>query len=289
MPELPEVECLRRTLEPTLVGARVEAVRVRRRSFLEAAGFERAIDSKSARLAPLADATIDRIERHGKELAIVPRGSGHVLRVRLGMTGGLRLEPETRRPEPLPHEHARWILATPRGRFLLRHADARRFGDLTVFPDRSALDRDRRLRLGPDALESPPAELAAHLEARLEKTSRAVKVALLDQSVLAGLGNIYADESLFQAGLSPSRPARALTRAELAELAKAISGILEVAIAEGGSTLRDYRDAQGRQGTAQERHQVYGRVGSPCLRCGGSVSGISLGGRTTAFCGHCQQ
>lgn len=289
MPELPEVECLRRTLEPTLVGARVEAVRVRRRSFVEASGFDRAGDTKAARVAPLAEAVIDRIERHGKELAIVAREPGQALRVRLGMTGGMRLEPESIRPSPLPHEHVRWTLATPKGRFLLRHADARRFGDLVVFPDRSSLRLDRQRRLGPDALESRPAELANHLEERLSATSRAVKVALLDQSVLAGLGNIYADESLFLARVSPVRPARTLARSDLEGLAQAMASILEGAITRGGSTLRDYRDAQGRQGTAQEAHQVYGRAGSPCVRCGGEISGINLGGRTTAYCRHCQQ
>lgn len=289
MPELPEVECLRRTLEPTLLAARVEAVRVRRRSFVEAVGFESACESRAARARPLADTVIERLERHGKELAIVTAGSGPALRVRLGMTGGMRLEPETRRPTRLPHEHVRWTLSTPRGRFFLRHADPRRFGDLVVFPEASRLDRDRCHRLGPDALANQPNQLAARLSESLGATARALKVALLDQSVLAGLGNIYADESLFRAGLSPTRPARSLDRPELHRLAGSIREILLAAVGRGGSTLRDYRDAQGQAGSAQTEHQVYGRVDLPCLRCGHLISRTNLGGRTTAWCGHCQQ
>lgn len=289
MPELPEVECLRRTLEPTLVAARIESVRVRRRSFVEASGFADASEARAARSAPLAGTVIDRLERHGKEIAIVTSGAGPALRVRLGMTGGMRLEPESLRPPRLAHEHVRWTLSGPGGRFFLRHSDPRRFGDLTVFPTSSFLDHDRRLRLGPDALDSRPDELAQSLSERLGKTTRALKVALLDQSVVAGLGNIYVDESLFRSGLSPIRPSCSLDRVEIGRLAMSIREILQAALRDGGSTLRDYRNALGEAGFAQERHQVYGRVGHPCIRCGALISGMRLGGRTTASCDRCQQ
>jgi formamidopyrimidine-DNA glycosylase len=289
MPELPEVECLRRTLEPVLVSARIESVRVRRRSFVEAAGFEDASDALSARAAPLAGSVIVRLGRHGKEIAIVTSDSGPALRVRLGMTGGMRIEPATIRPVPLPHEHVRWTLSGPGGRFHLRHTDPRRFGDLLVFPDASTLDLDRDRRLGPDALGTPPSRLAELLSKPLGATARPLKVALLDQSVLAGLGNIYADESLFHAGLSPVRPARSLDRSERERLAASIRLILQDAVGRGGSTLRDYRDAQGRPGSAQTQHRVYGRVGEACFRCGLPISGTTLGGRTTASCSRCQQ
>ena len=289
MPELPEVECLKRTLEPLLFAARIESVSVRRRSFVESSGFTSSHEARAARTRPLLGATIERIERHGKELAIVEAGSGRALRVRLGMTGGLRIESASRRPSPLAHEHVRWTLVGSQGSFFLRHADPRRFGDLVVFPDHRALRSDRERRLGPDGLSHAPADLAEQLVPRLAATRRALKAALLDQSVIAGLGNIYADESLFRAGLAPSRPACSLTPAEALRLAEASVAVLEAAVRQGGSTLRDYRDAQGRSGSAQDDHQVYGRVGSPCPECGQIISGMVVAGRTTAFCGRCQQ
>ena len=288
MPELPEVECLRRTLEPVLVAARIESVSVRRRSFVEAAGFATRPDKQAARGAPLLGATIERLERHGKELAIVEASSGRSLRVRLGMTGGMRIEPAIRLPPPLPHEHVRWTLESPLGSFLLRHVDPRRFGDLVVYPDHETLRTDRMRRLGPDGLAHSAHDLAERLRPRLAGTSRSVKVALLDQSVVAGLGNIYADESLFSAGVSPHREACSLDRDEVFRLAEAIGAVLSAAVRRGGSTLRDYRDAQGRAGSAQESHQAYGRAGLPCFRCGNPLSGANLGGRSTAFCRHCQ-
>ncbi len=289
MPELPEVECLRRSLEPMLVAARIESVSVKRRSFVEAAGFATRADEKAARGAPLLGATIERLERHGKELAIVEAGSGRALRVRLGMTGGMRIEPASRRPTRLPHEHVRWTLDSPHGRFLLRHVDPRRFGDLVVHPDHESLQVDRMRRLGPDGLAHSAGDLAERLGPRLAATSRSVKVALLDQSVVAGLGNIYADESLFMAGVSPLREACSLAGDEVLRLAESIGAVLSAAVSRGGSTLRDYRDAQGRSGSAQEAHRAYGRAGLPCLQCGEAISGTTLGGRSTTFCRHCQQ
>lgn len=289
MPELPEVESLRRTLEPVLVGAMLESVRVRRRSFVHSSGFASRDEARQARAHPMLGATIDRLERHGKELALVETGSGRALRVRLGMTGGLRIEPASRRASPLPHEHVRWTVVSPRGAFFLRHADPRRFGDLVAFPDHLSLHADRERRLGPDGLSHAADALAELLAPRLAVTRRAVKVALLDQSVIAGLGNIYADESLFRAGVSPLRPACSLTTKEILRVAEASTAVLAAAVRQGGSTLRDYRDAQGRPGSAQDTHQVYGRVGSACSRCGNNISGTVLGGRTTAFCNHCQQ
>lgn len=289
MPELPEVECLRRSLEPLLVGSRIESVLVRRRSFVGSSNFASSDEARQARARPLVGAVIDRLERHGKELAIVERGSGRALRVRLGMTGGMRIEPANRRPSRLPHEHVRWTVSSPKGLFFLRHSDPRRFGDLVAFPNDESLRSDRSRRLGPDGLEHTADRLASLLEPRLAATTRAIKVALLDQSVLAGLGNIYADESLFRAGLLPRREASSLSAAEILRLAEASTTVLAAAVERGGSTLRDYRDAQGRAGSAQDEHQVYGRVGLECPRCRRPISGTTLGGRTTAFCGHCQQ
>lgn len=287
MPELPEVECLRRTLEPALAGASIAAALVRRRGIVEVRGAA-GLEASRERSAPMRGAAIARIERHGKELAIVEHGERRALRVRLGMTGGLRVEPWSARPAPLPHEHVRWTIESPSGRLLLRHADPRRFGDLAVFCDHRLLVADRG-RLGPDGLLSAPTALSASLSARLARTRRALKVALLDQSLVAGLGNIYADESLFAAGLSPLRPACSLKASEVGRLTEAIVKVLGDAVEAGGSTLRDYRDALGRRGAAQDRHQVYGRGQAPCFRCGTELQGTRLGGRITSFCGRCQQ
>ncbi|MHC5027133.1 MAG: Fpg/Nei family DNA glycosylase, partial [Planctomycetota bacterium] len=140
-------------------------------------------------------------------------------------------------------------------------------------------------RLGPDALTITSAELAK----RLRRTRRAVKAALLDQSVLAGVGNIYADEALFGSRLHPARRADGLARAEVRDLARELRRTLGRAVDSGGSSLRDYVDAEGRKGGYAAYHQVYGRGGEPCVRCSTRLERMLLAQRTTVFCPQCQQ
>ena len=127
------------------------------------------------------------------------------------------------------------------------------------------------------------------LGARLKKTTRAIKNALLDQTVIAGLGNIYVDESLFAAGIHPLTPANVLTREQITKLNRAIKSTLRRALKHRGSTLRDYRDAEGNSGDFQSRHRVYGREGEPCVVCRKLIERIVLGGRSTHFCAKCQR
>jgi formamidopyrimidine-DNA glycosylase len=128
----------------------------------------------------------------------------------------------------------------------------------------------------------------SHLAAKLGKTKRAVKSALMDQNVVAGLGNIYVDESLFAAGIHPLTPAHELKPEQIRKLAQSIKKVLRKAIRHRGSTLRDYVDAEGGKGAFQRLHSVYDRKGKPCPKCKSSIERIVLGGRSTHFCPHCQ-
>ncbi len=274
MPELPEVEHARRTLVPRLVG----------RTIARVVRFNRAVCTPDAgtrltRHALLEGARIGSIERLGKQLALRTE-DGRVLAVHLGMTGRLTLCDAPARMPSEPHTHARWLLDDgPELRFI----DPRRFGGLWTFSSLQRLRAARWSRLGPDALSITAPDLARAL-----RGSAPLKSALLDQQRLAGLGNIYADEVLFRARLSPYAPAGGLSPAALERLADAIRTILADAIAHGGSTLRDYRDALGNPGSFQARHAVYARPGLPCPTCGTPLSGARLAQRSTTWCALCQ-
>lgn len=297
MPELPEVECLRRSLMPHLMGRKVVTVRLYRRDVVVTpddppGGASRRAKGKGPpspvrRLRAeelLSGTTITDLRRHGKQLAILGKWADgrpmRVLLVHLGMTGQLRyLDPGVRLADS-SHIHAKWRLDPP-GRLVFR--DPRRFGGLWTLPTEAALEA-RWQRLGPDALRvtAPP------LRRALEGSRRAVKAALLDQAVIAGVGNIYADEALFLSCIHPGREAGGLTSAEYQTLTAAIRQVLRWSIASGGSTLRDYVDGQGRRGRGQERHMVYGRGGEPCRECGSPLCSGVIGQRTTTWCRVCQ-
>lgn len=166
----------------------------------------------------------------------------------------------------------------------LVYRDIRRFGAITLCPGASVIDERLWSRLGPDALTIE----GEVLYRALRRTRRAVKAALLDQGVIAGLGNIYVDESLFAAGVHPLARADRLTRSTVERLAEAIRAILEAAITAGGSTLRDYVDAEGLRGGFQTRHRVYGRAGEPCVECGRALERMVVAQRGTTFCRRCQ-
>lgn len=277
MPELPEVEHLRRSLEPALLGSRIARVRVRRRGVVTRGALE--LDQ-----ALLAGAVIRSTTRHGKQLAILAE-DGRALVVQLGMTGSVTIEtgPSPRGSEAR-HRHVVWELESER-RMVFR--DPRRFGGLTAHVDERAL-RAAWSALGPDALLTEPTALADHLAASLSGRGRPIKAALLDQAVVAGVGNIYADECLFAARIHPLRPGSSIERREWSALARRLHDILDRAADRGGSTLRDYRDAFGRPGTAVQIHRVYGRSGEPCTGCSTKIESFRLQGRTTSFCPTCQ-
>jgi formamidopyrimidine-DNA glycosylase len=166
-------------------------------------------------------------------------------------------------------------------------ADPRRFGGLAGLDSPHALE-DRWATLGPDALTTPLDDLAEALITELGRANRAVKAALLDQRIIAGVGNIYADEALFAARIHPRKLARRLSPDRVRLLAAHIREILTRAVDAGGSTLRDYVNADGNRGQAQTLHQVYGRAGQPCPACGLSLQTGQIGQRTTVWCRACQ-
>jgi formamidopyrimidine-DNA glycosylase len=289
VPELPEVETVRRTLEPLLLGRVVARVSLARRDI---------VAGSSSPSALLQGRTIAAIDRRGKHLALLaapgpqdPRPARaeppSALVVHLGMSGQLFHLAPRQSPPRADHIHCTWALADARGRpaGTLVFRDPRRFGGLTPFPSRRALDA-AWASLGPDALDAPAADDPS-IE-RLWRTARPIKAALLDQRSLAGIGNIYADEALFAAGIHPRRPARRLSLADRTRLLDAVRDILRRAIDHGGSTLRDYRDAFGRPGHFQARHAVYARGGQPCVRCGTTLRAAALAQRTTTWCPTCQ-
>ncbi len=228
--------------------------------------------------AALTGARIAGVRRVGKTIVVdlEPGAGGRAqFLVHLGMTGRLLVSrPEVALP---PHTHA--VLSLEDGREV-RFVDPRRFGRLSVVTAAGGY-------VGPGA---EPTTVSAEAFAGLFKGRRlAMKAALLNQSILHGVGNIYADESLFRAGIRPRRAAGRLTRAELRRLHGALQQVLAQAIALGGSSVSDYVDADGIRGFFQLEHKVYGRGGKPCLDCGTRLKKIVVGGRTTVYCPVCQR
>lgn len=280
---MPEIANLKRSLEPLLVGAVIGRVALNRPQIV------RNIDQSSGptRISGrrlLAGQTIRRLDRHGKELAIITR-DGPSLCVHLGMSGQLFYWAWRRRLSRLDHVHCTWQITSPAGRGRLVFRDPRRFGGLWVFGSLSELRHSRWSRLGPDALSVDPSTLAE----RLKRTRRAIKAVLLDQRVIAGIGNIYADEILFAARIHPLSTAAGLGPAQRRALGSAIPRVLTQALRAGGSTIRDYRDATGQPGRFASRHRVYGRAGLPCHCCSRPLESIRIAQRSTVFCGSCQR
>lgn len=287
MPELPEIEHLRRTLEQVLPGTMVRGVTLLRPDIV------RCSDSRSRRPRPrvsrrdlLIGQQIHRLVRHGKELAIVSR-AGPVICVHLGMSGQLWHCPPGKRLRRTDHVHCLWQLTAPRtgrahGRLVFR--DPRRFGGLWCFTSLQELFAMRWKQLGPDALQIG----TARLRQSLAGTSRSIKAALLDQRILAGIGNIYADEILFAAGIHPQSAASRLPADRYRRLALTIRHLLATAIAHGGSTVRDYIDGHGSAGSYAQCHRVYGRAAMPCTTCGQRLCALIVAQRTTVFCSVCQ-
>lgn len=273
MPELPEVESVRLALSP-LIGRAVEGVRVARRDVVrDGAGRRR------GRLDPADLLVGDRVaslERRGKQLAIVGR-SGRAVLVHLGMSGQVLVNPGDAMPG---HRHAAWTVAGV-GEVVFR--DPRRFGGLWLLASRAALNA-RWDALGVDGLLVTGQDLSR----ALGRSRRAVKAALLDQGAVAGVGNIYADEALFAAGVLPQRACETLTADEWGRVADAVRAVLALAIDAGGSTLRDYRRPDGSAGGAKRGHRVYGRKNEPCVVCSTPIRAETLAQRTTCWCPRCQ-
>lgn len=271
MPELPEVETVRRQLDPAMRGRAIVEVWIdpTAPSLLRGLTPEQFRDAVRGR-------RIERLRRRGKWL-ILDLAGGISFVVHLRMTGRLL----HRRPldPPDPYEHARLLLDDGSQ---LRWCDVRKFGTWDLVLDPSEVTG----AIGPEPLDE--AFDARALLAAAAGRRASIKSVLLDQRRIAGLGNIYVDEALWRAGIHPQRPAGSITAAEAARLQPAIVAVLLESLESGGSTLRDYRDAAGRRGSYQTRWQVYKREGEPCYSCGADIVRIVVGGRGTRYCPGCQ-
>ncbi|MFN7960293.1 MAG: bifunctional DNA-formamidopyrimidine glycosylase/DNA-(apurinic or apyrimidinic site) lyase [Thermoanaerobaculia bacterium] len=273
MPELPEVEVLRRTLEPRLLGQRIESVEVRQVSLREpvaVVALEKAVAGRK----------ILAVRRRSKYLLIDLEG-GQTLVIHLGMSGRLTVVPAA---EPLePHEHVSFRLGSASR---LRFRDPRRFGLVLALPT-AELERDRHFaELGVEPFS--PEFSGEGLQAAAQRRRGPVKAFLMDASVVVGVGNIYASEALFQAGVHPLRSVARISRGRWQQLAEAVRQVLARAIEEGGTTLNDFADADGQSGYFQVSLAVYDREGKPCRRCGAAIRRVVLANRSTYYCPRCQ-
>jgi len=288
MPELPEVETIARGLRQSVLGRRILSVTLGKMDF---------IDDPAALEQHLPGKQITAVERHGKFMLLrltppVTKGSGACapsgttngdggsasLLVHLGMTGHIAPHPGSQPCKK--HTHACFLLDDGRE---LRYTDARRFGRMAYLSG-AALEEEL-YGLGADPLEVSTKEFVVRMRMRRAR----VKALLLDQGVLRGVGNIYADESLWRAKIHPARLGAGLTRKQAEALHHALRAILEKAIAMRGSSISDFLDAEGEPGEYQRRHRAYGREGKPCYRCRTPIRRTIVAGRSSYFCPSCQR
>jgi formamidopyrimidine-DNA glycosylase len=272
MPELPEVETVRRTLAPA-VGGRISSV------WTSGMGLHMARKPPRAKLLKLVGARITAVRRHGKYLLIDTDRAAAIL-VHLGMTGRLRIHDKA--DAPVKHTHV--VLGL--GKRELRFVDARRFGQIDVVARGEEGAHAGLAALGPDALDVAIDVAAMLAMAKAKRTM--LKAFVLDQGVIAGVGNIYASEALWRAQLRPTMRTHKLTAAAAARLAAAIREVIERALNNGGTTLSDFVDADGTAGNNADYLWVYDRKGLPCPRCETPVKRSILQGRATYYCPTCQ-
>lgn len=272
MPELPEVETIRRSLSQHVLNLKIEEVIVRWQGAVvgyQEHGFAETVQGLS----------VQSIERRGKYLLITLEDDWSII-AHMRMTGRLNYYSDSQEPE----KHTHLVLKFSKGE--LHFTDTRKFGRLQLVRTQERLEQPSLKRLGPEPLEQE--FTPEHLRRRLIQRKLALKPALLDQTVVAGLGNIYVDEALFRAGISPERIANTLTVQEAEKLYGTICEVLQEGIRANGTSFRDYQDANGEKGAFQRELRVYGRGGEACTCCGRPLAKLRLGGRTTVFCPDCQ-
>ncbi|MEK4401497.1 MULTISPECIES: DNA-formamidopyrimidine glycosylase [Bacillus] len=274
MPELPEVETVRRTLTGLVKGKTIKSVEIRWPNIIKRPAEPEEFARK------LAGETIQSIGRRGKFLLF--HLDHYVMVSHLRMEGKYGLH-QAEEPDD-KHVH---VIFTMTDGTQLRYRDVRKFGTMHLFKPGEEAGELPLSQLGPE----PDAEefTSAYLKERLAKTNRAVKTALLDQKTVVGLGNIYVDEALFRAGVHPETKANQLTDKTIKTLHAEIKNTLQEAIDAGGSTVRSYINSQGEIGMFQLQHFVYGKKDEPCKKCGTMISKIIVGGRGTHFCANCQK
>ena len=263
MPELPEVETVARSIAP-LVGRRIVSAEFRSVRILRGGNPDRMA-------AGLAGRRIAGVKRYGKFLVMPLEGGGYLL-IHLGMTGRLLLGGPA-------GKHTHVILTLDKG--VLLFDDSRQFGSFQLSEDFPA----RVARLGPEPLDISAADFTAAL--KRHKTS--IKALLLNQTFLRGVGNIYADEALFRAGIHPLTAANRLRAERAKKLHEALQAVLREAIEAGGSSISDYVDAEGRRGFFQFSHRVYQRTGEACVICGTAIQRVIVTQRSSHFCPKCQR
>ncbi|MEI4829570.1 DNA-formamidopyrimidine glycosylase [Bacillus sp. FJAT-53711] len=273
MPELPEVENVRRTLEKLVKGKTIEEVIVTYPKLVKEP------DDAELFKEMLRGETIEEVGRRGKFLLIYV--TRYVIVSHLRMEGKYMLHEANDPVDKHTHVRFRFTDGTE-----LRYKDVRKFGTMHLFEKGTELTIIPLADLGPEPFSD---ELTpGYLRERMQKTARKVKVVLLDQRIVVGLGNIYVDEVLFRSRIHPEREASSLTNEEFETLYKEIVATLTEAVERGGSTIRTYMNSQGQIGSFQERFYVYGKKGEPCVTCGTALEKTVVGGRGTHYCPVCQ-
>lgn len=275
MPELPEVETIARDLDRALRGARITGVTVTRPDVL------REVTARTL-AKRTTGATIERVWRRAKH-AVLDLSTGDRLVVQPRFTGALLIDDGALPDEERLYSTLAFVLADGRA---LHYRDIRRLGTVALMsPERWS---EYSGKMGVEPLD--PASTAEYLWNVLHGSTQAVKKLLMDQSRVVGIGNIYANEALWRAGVDPSRRGRTLSRGEVERLYDVIVPLLEAAIEARGTSFRDYRDARGERGSFAALLQVYGREGQPCASCGARLIGThAVDGRATVFCAYCQR
>ncbi|MDP2661988.1 MAG: bifunctional DNA-formamidopyrimidine glycosylase/DNA-(apurinic or apyrimidinic site) lyase [Dehalococcoidia bacterium] len=270
MPELPEVETILNDLAPRMMGRIFREVVVKWPGAIAGSSLQEFVET-------LPGSRVERMSRRGKYLLLqlAPR---QTVIIHLGMTGRVCLL----QPEEIPDAHCRVLFRLDAG-LELSFSDVRKFGRVWLVADSETVVG----KLGPEALEIE--SRVEYLREKLQDRSTNIKAMLLDQTLLAGLGNIYVDEALYEAGIHPSRRAGGLSPEEISCLARSISRVLRRGILNRGTTFDDYRDGLGRKGNNQEALSVFHRTGAPCHRCGTTIKRTVVAGRGTHFCPRCQK
>jgi len=271
MPELPEVETIARTLAPGVIGRTIAGIELIYRPLVR---------TGRKRLETMRGRRVLGVRRRGKMLLIECEG-GRTLVFHLKMTGRFLLAS----PSDGRDKHTRLIIRFADARDELRFSDVRKFGFMLCLQGDPESASSELACLGPEPLEISLPEFAGVLQGRRGR----IKALLLDQNRIAGIGNIYADEMLFDARIHPETAADLLTRQAIERLCGSMKKILTQAIASSGSTIQNYRDAEGHKGRFQESHKVYDRKGEPCVACGTPVRMTRVGGRSSHFCPKCQR
>lgn len=302
MPELPEVENLRRGLQKALRGRRIRAVKVNKPKLVSGKGNNRVASTKKAGefARRLAGDTVAGVERLAKNL-IFRMKSGATVVAHLKMSGQFAYKddrvsaagkkavigghPIELSESELPNKHTHIIFDLDRG--ALYYNDTRMFGYVLWYPNYEEAHRAHFGELGPEPFG--PAFTLKYFREALAKSGATLKAALLAQSIVTGLGNIYVDEACFMAGVRPDRRANTLTATESGKLYVAIKKILAKAIEAGGSSVSTYRLLDMTRGNYAREHKVYGRAGKPCVKCHRPLSKMLIQSRTTVFCGNCQK